>query len=150
MPTPYVFMAQTNSGQPGDMLVGGTANFTRWTYRDSDDTSRLVDDCDNPTEAMAPVSLGGTSSRWRVNNGAYYYVPYNPTTGQFDPLGQIDVTGQMVGVVKNIAPFGVFDVNSVAWCEMSDQVTGTFNRYALAPYPFDLNEARFSLPLTPD
>ena len=149
VPFPYVIMAQTNSGQPGDMIVAGSANLFRWNYRDADDVDRLVDDCDNPTTAMSPVSTGGTSTRWRLNNGAYYYVPYNASTGTLDILAEIDVTGQMVGIVKNIAPFGVFDPSTVEWCVMSDQVTGIYNSYELQPYPFDLNEARFSLPLTP-
>lgn len=149
MLTPNVYAAQTNGGN-GEMLLGGPANFTRSFYRDADDVGRLVDDCDNPTVAMSPVSLNGTNSRWRVNNGAYYYAPVDATTGQFVPIGQIDVTGQMVGIVKNINPFSVFDVNSVVWCEMSDQVTGDYNMYDLRPYPFNLNEARFSQPFTID
>lgn len=146
MLSPNVFAAQSNGG--AEMLLGGTANFLRWTYRDADDTGRLVDNCDNPTIAMSPVSLGGTSSRWRVNNGGYYYAPVDENSGSWIPVGQIDVTGQMVGVVKNINPNLVFDVSSVVWCEMSDQVTGIYSTYELRPYPFNLNEARFSQPFT--
>ena len=132
--------------------MAGTANFLRWTYRDEDDTARLVDDCDNPTVAMSPASNPDnvTSSRWRLNNGSYYYVPYDPNTGTYIVTGQIDVTGQTVGIVKNIHPFGVFDVNNIVWCEMSDQVTGIYTTFDLQPYPFNLNEARFSMPMTPN
>lgn len=145
--TPFVLAAQISSGG-GEVLLGGTANFLRWTYRDADDVGRLVDDCDSPTVAMSPPSLGGTSSRWRVNNGAYYYVPLDSTSGSVVPTGEIDVAGQTVGIINNINPNAVSNVGSVVWCEMSDQVTGLYNTYELRPYPFNLNEARFSQPFT--
>ena len=141
-----MFAAQTIGGS--QIILAGTANLTRSTYRDADDTGRLVDNCDNPTVAMSPVSLEGTSSRWRVNNGGYYYVPLPGGSGTFTPTGQVDVTGQMVGIVKNINPITVGDVSSIVWCEMSNQVTGLYNAYDLRPYPFNLNEARFSQPFT--
>lgn len=141
-PSAVVYAAQSISG---DMLIGGPANFTRGTYRDDDDVRNLVDDCDSPTLAMTPVLLGATNSRWRVNNGGYYYAT-DPVT----PTGQIDVTGQMVGIVKNIIPFHQSSADSVVWCEMSDQVTGVYSTFELLPYPFNLNEARFSQPFTVD
>ena len=151
MPTPIVFIAQTN-GNPSDMVVAGSANLLRWTFRDQDDTARLVDDCNNPTVAMGPASNSdnATSARWRLNNGGYYYVPFDPNTGTQVVTGQLDVTGQTVGIVKNINPFSVFDVNTIVWCEMSNQVTGVYNTFDILPYPFNLNEARFSMPMIPN
>ena len=155
-PTPLIVAAQTNSGT-GDIIFGGTANFLRWTYRDADDTSRLVDDCNNPTTAMSPVTLvtvdeSGNqipvnSSRWRVNLGGYYYIPPDPATGHQAWTGEIDVSGQMVGIIRNISPFSVFDPNAIIWCEMSNQVTGVYNTFDLLPYSFDFNEPRFSPPM---
>jgi hypothetical protein len=146
MLNPTVFGAQAGSGD--QLLLGGTANFLRWTYREADDVARLVDNCDSPTVAMSPISTEGTSSRWRVNNGGYYYAPVDESSGSWIPTGQIDVTGQLVGIIKNINPNMVFDAGSVVWCEMSDQVTGLYNTYDLRPYPFNLNEVRFSQPIT--
>ena len=138
-----VFMAQP-SGDPTDLLVGGTANFARWPYRSVDDESRLVDDCDSPTMAMAPVWEDTTSSRWRLNGGGYYYVPMSD--GQQVATGQMDVTGQTVGIVRNIDPSKAASSESVVWCEMSDQVTGLYTTYELQPYPFRLDEPRFEGP----
>ena len=145
VPSAYVLMAQVQGGV--GMVVGGSANLRRWTFQNPDDVSRLVDDCDQPTVAMSPPSITVTSTRWRVNNGGYYYTPLTDDGQVY--LGDFDVTGQPVGIVRNINPHSVFEPDDVTWCEMSTEVTGIYRMYDLEAYPFNLEEARFSNPLIP-